>query len=158
MQNHDCGIHLWPELQSLWHADRPDRVKPKIRIRRIRQESLLANEQYQVGSNWLTVTSINLTNFQTLCELIRARNCNLVPIGTAWSTGNSFGCCFVWFFRCAFNVAKLALIRPMGGASLYSATSYSRRPGVSSTTPDTRAPCGLKLNRSRSYKWIVRSI
>lgn len=96
----------------------------------------------------LTVTSINFTNFQTLCELIRARSCNFVPMGTAWSTGNSFWfiiacCCFVWFLRCAFSDAKLELIRPMGGASLYSATSYSRRPGVSSTTPDTRAPCGL---------------
>lgn len=92
---------------------------------------------------------------------MRARNCNFVPIGTAWSTGSSFGlkivccccwsCCFVWFFRWPLS-ARFALIRPMGGASLYSATSYSRRPGVSSTTPDTRAPCGLFFDLSLLYQ------
>lgn len=39
----------------------------------------------------------------------------------------------------------LPLTDAAGGASLYSATSYSKRPGVSSTTPDTRAPCGLLI-------------
>lgn len=89
--------------------------------------------------NKLTVTSMSFTNFHTLCWLIRARNCSFVPIGTAWSTGNSFWfimacCCFVWFFKCAL-IARFPLIRPIGGASLYKATSYSNRPGVSSTTP-----------------------
>lgn len=41
-------------------------------------------------------------------------------------------------------------IRAIGGASLYSATSYSRRPGVSSTTPETRAPWGLDRTMSVS--------
>lgn len=89
--------------------------------------------------NKRTVTSMSFTNFHTLCWLIRARNCSFVPIGTAWSTGNSFWfimacCCFVWFFKCAL-IARFPLIRPIGGASLYKATSYSNRPGVSSTTP-----------------------
>lgn len=106
---------------------------------------------FKCVSNWicfLTVTSISLTNFHTLCELILARSCNFVPIGTAWSTGSSFWfrmacCCLVWFFKWLFRDAILAVMRPNGGASLYNATSYSKRPGVSSTTPDTRAPCGL---------------
>lgn len=58
------------------------------------------------------------------CGLILARSCNLVPMGTAWSTGSS----------------PPLLLDTRAGASLYNATSYSRRPGVSSTTPETLAP------------------
>lgn len=76
----------------------------------------------------LTVTSISLTYFQAESGLIRALSCSFVPIGTAWSTGSS--------------LFERLLIRE-AGASLYRATSYSRRPGVSSTTPETRAPWGL---------------
>lgn len=77
----------------------------------------------------LTVTSMSLTYFQAESGLIRALSCSFVPIGTAWSTGSS--------------LFERLLIRD-AGASLYRATSYSKRPGVSSTTPDTRAPWGLK--------------
>lgn len=94
-----------------------------------------------------TVTSINLTYFQTLAELILALSCSFVPIGTAWSTGTSsffrwWGAIVVeWFL---WGLSLIPLTRARGGASLYKATSYSNRPGVSSTTPDTRAPWGLK--------------
>lgn len=47
------------------------------------------------------------------------------------------------FFKCCPNAPKLPFILATGGASLYKATSYSNRPGVSSTTPETRAPWGL---------------
>lgn len=40
------------------------------------------------------------------------------------------------FFKCP----RFPLILATGGASLYKATSYSNLPGVSSTTPETRAP------------------
>lgn len=94
-----------------------------------------------------TVTSISFTYFQTLAELILALSCSFVPIGTAWSTGTSsflrwWGATVVEWFR--WGLSLMPLTRASGGASLYNATSYSSRPGVSSTTPDTRAPWGLK--------------
>lgn len=98
-----------------------------------------------------TYTSSNLTCFQTLSVLMRARSWSLVPMGTAWSTGNSpfwplvdEGRICDWFLLLNGITGKFPLtIVAAGGASLYKATSYSSRPGVSSTTPDTRAPCGL---------------
>lgn len=89
-----------------------------------------------------TVTSINFTYFQTLWWLILARSCSFVPIGTAWSNGSSFTW-FDWFFKWCGIPKGFPLTVEAGGASLYRATSYSKRPGVSSTTPETRAPCGL---------------
>jgi len=63
-----------------------------------------------------------------LSLLIDALNWSLVPIDTAWSTGTSFsGICSSF------------------AASLNKATSYSRGPGDSSTTPETLAAGGLKL-------------
>ena len=57
--------------------------------------------------------------------LIVALNCNFVPRTTAWSTGRSLE------------------ISSLFAASRYNATSYSKGPGDSSTTPETRAAYGL---------------
>lgn len=78
----------------------------------------------------LTVTSNNFMWPHALSELIRARNWSFVPIGTAWSTA-------------CVPTPPLPGSDEFPTASRYKATSYSKRPGVSSTTPETRAPCGL---------------
>jgi len=71
---------------------------------------------------------------------MRARSWSLVPIGTAWSTGISFGGRLPSPAADGYPLWAPILV----GASLYNATSYSKLPGVSSTVPDTRAPVGLE--------------
>ena len=77
------------------------------------------------------VTCSNLTNFQADSVLIDALSCSLVPMGTAWSRGTWSNCWSSWG------------LESEDPSSLYSATSYSRLPGDSSTTPDTLAAGGL---------------
>ena len=67
----------------------------------------------------------HLSHFSPESVVIVALNCSLVPSTTAWSTGRSF------------DTSSLFV------DSRYNATSYSKGPGDSSTTPETRAAYGL---------------
>lgn len=90
-----------------------------------------------------TVTSINFTYFHADSVLILARIWSLVPIGTAWSTGSSFSL-DTDVSSSSNGDDEGPPIRAAARDSLYKETSYSRRPGVSSTMPDTRALLWLK--------------
>lgn len=120
-------------------------IEAKSRFLQPSRTSETAPIEWGSSGSGETVTSMSFTYFQTLCKLMRARSWSFVPIGTAWSTGtsllvNAWTALVLW----VVFLGKWPLTRPSGGASLYKATSYSKRPGVSSTTPETRAPCGLE--------------
>ena len=72
-------------------------------------------------------------------SLIVALSWSLVPIGTAWSTGISLA---------RSTVRPLPPSSDLGDASRYRATSYSKVPGDSCTTPETLAAGGLQENKN----------
>ena len=76
-------------------------------------------------------------------SFIVALSCNLVPIGTAWSTGISF---------CMSTVSPSPPSADLGVASRYNATSYSKVPGDSCTTPETLAAGGLEKKIKHIYQ------
>lgn len=104
-------------------------IEAKSRFRHPSFTSVTLPDACGWSGSGLTVTSSSLTNPQALSGLIRALNWSFVPMGTAWSTA----------------VLEPSLTLPV--ASRYKATSYSSLPGVSSTTPDTLAPWGLKKGK-----------
>ncbi len=64
-----------------------------------------------------------------------------MPIGTAWSTGNSWESAPVMYVPVELLAAKVEGV----AVSRYNATSYSNRPGDSSTIPLILAPEGLHI-------------